>query len=389
MTTTTVPLNLTAEFGNEGSLPYRSLRLINDISASDLAYYLEYTIKAIDIKSPIRRELLGNISPQFVQDILGQETYFNIQRKLDSLRQDVNPSIRAKTMQRTLGLLSVDMIDAFSMKTVNPLVLYNDLHIPCPELLPEVRKAGAVGFVSTKLYQDRERRIRFHMFLDDQLKTKFTDLQDIVHEHFGDSASLILAGLVHNQHFTVKETNAPASNYMYRVVPDFLAHTNPEKAMRSRKSINKIGPVTLTQISNRYYAAGSYYQMAGVYDPNSGYPYIETDKMTFHRGMSHGITATLFTQKYPEGERAKIRDRSILPDGRPDVIVEDYETREVPKEEGLALIHIFDAQIRKKLQDIDTVSTMLDRDPSKIPDYEERKQTFGTNLVYPPQTLAA
>ena len=123
------------------------------------------------------------------------------------------PSFR-NLLQRALALSSFDTLDhEGTQKWMNDSgtdtnVLLKDLHLDDLTILPFPRQSLVAPFQSICLYRDVHRRIRLHN-ID---KNKADVLSSRPHSHYGDSASIIIAGKVVNQFISLKEVDEPTRN---------------------------------------------------------------------------------------------------------------------------------------------------------------------------------
>ena len=122
------------------------------------------------------------------------------------------PSFR-NLLQRALALSSFDTLDhEGTQKWMNDSgtdtnVLLKDLHLEDLTILPLPRQSSVASFQSICLYRDVNRRIRLHHIYENKAKTP-----EFPHNHYGDSASLIMTGKMVNQLISLKEVDEPTRN---------------------------------------------------------------------------------------------------------------------------------------------------------------------------------
>jgi hypothetical protein len=369
------------DYGPEGTIFLNTPRNITSVSKKDLHRYVRSTIQAIDIRNENHRLLLQALENGFIAKILGEKKSYHIEEELARLRSLSCFGIEHKILQRSLALMQYDLIDPVTVASINLPALYQDLHLPCPQLLPEIRKAGAGKFFSVKLFQDKERRMRIHIYPGE--RNPYSGLvinqDNIIHQHYADSASIVLTGEIVNQHYLVRETNDDNSDYfLYTVNPAHNPTDNPEKAMRSAKTLIRKARAAAERISNRTYKCGDHYQLPGIFY-NDGSAYEFTDTLDYHKTGNRGLTVTLFTQKYFSGERKKTRDMSVMPKNTPLSFTEEYESRRIAQDAAIELVKSVNPVVLDSLKNVNAANTLLNRGYRGL--FERRVQENGRRGV--------
>ena len=136
------------------------------------------------------------------------EEDFDITDSLHNIRSFRN------LLQRAIVLSSFDSLDQEGTREwmvasgTDTNVLLKDLHLDDLTILPStILQSRVASFQSIFLYSDVHRRIRLHHIYKNQAETP-----EFPHNHYGDSASIIMAGKMVNQFISLKEVDNTTRN---------------------------------------------------------------------------------------------------------------------------------------------------------------------------------
>lgn len=308
------------EFGPIGTIEQTYDWIRKKISYSELKEKLIYT--ALAINPSVSKKWIKNAQNGLLEEVLGLKNEYNVEEELHFLRSisESEKLSSQKLIQRTLSLISFDALDEKTIPIDNIKEIYNDLNITDIDILPECIKSSAVNFISICLYQDSNRRIRIHS-ISPCGKTEFP------HNHYGPSASIILAGSLVNQFLGVYPANhndeAEFGLYLLEnfSLQSFDRSKFSQALSKPANKFNFVLNIKVSIISSHLYRAGNYYFIPSPREDISKNPL--NDALTFHRIDTQKYAVTLFTQ---------ILDRqyshTTLPVGYPKVIYKYYD--EIP-----------------------------------------------------------
>lgn len=366
------------QFGLEATLPLTEKREYQTISISDLSHYLHYTLTALNPEILEHNSMLQKKPAEIISAALGASEKYSVSDNLVKLRKLIDPTPEQKLLQRTLALIHFDLLDPLAVEKQNIRTIYQDLNLLDSTIMPEPRRGGANGFRSLKLYQDSERRVRFHIYPAGKAEDNYIAQDNLAHQHYGHSASILLAGSLVNQHFKATPTDDPSTELaLYRVKPEHDPVTDPAKGVRSSKTLTYHQGVTVTRVSSHVYKAGEYYQLPKPLSDKEQkaipYKLEESDLLDYHKVGNLGLTATLWTLKYPS--QPTEYDFSVIPRTRPKSITVDYKAKNVDKKEFNQLLVETNHKIQKEIANINKISTVLDRGKRDL--FVERVKYYG------------
>ncbi|CAF0908007.1 unnamed protein product [Brachionus calyciflorus] len=241
---------------------------------------------AMCVHPSISKEILEYSKGRLIEDILGLKKSYNISDCLIYLR---NLPENSKThwhnlLQRVFSLISYDILDKQSVELTDLDDLYKDLNLQDKKISPVGRQSQTANFVSFCLYQDDKRRIRIH-FIRPNKETEFP------RDHYGSSASIILAGGLVNQHLAVYEAeNEKNADFGLYLIKPHDKRNNEDRDFCFRTNVN------LNVISSHFYKKGDHYFLPGPRKIQNDLN--ENDLLTFHRIDTKDYAITLFCQEF-------------------------------------------------------------------------------------------
>ncbi|CAF1042508.1 unnamed protein product [Brachionus calyciflorus] len=223
--------------------------------------------------------------------------YDELQKKLINTAMCVHPSISNEIFEYSKGQLIEDILGRKDSYNISDYILdkesveltglndiYKDLNLQDKKISPVGRQSQTANFVSFCLYQDDKRRIRIH-FIRPNEETEFP------HDHYGSSASIILAGGLVNQHLAVYEAeNEENADFGLYLIKPHDKRTNEDRDFCFRTNVN------LNVISSHFYKSGDHYFLPGPRKIQNDLN--ENDLLTFHRIDTKDFAITLFCQEF-------------------------------------------------------------------------------------------
>ena len=250
-------------------------------------------------------------------------------------------------------MLSCDILDPVSVEKQSPLQLYDDLSMTEQDIRPKAKGVMHGTLLGFDLYSDPERVVRFHIFL--KPNTQFSINQDpTIHLHAGHLGSLVLAGELVNQNFTIKESEVSNSKYGRH----YISYTDNGEAM-----LNKDGNVNIKEHTSHVYKTGEHYHVAGElqYKDKVAYPIIDSDESKFHFVGNNDITVTLFGVDKRNNNEGNKRGttRLMLQDGKEfgSTKIENPSFPMPNKTEVDSILKQADEKIRRELAEVGDCST--------------------------------
>ena len=143
--------NAICDFDPEGLIPLTQQREYQDVSKDRLLYFLQMTAKAIAPHK--QKKLLDAIDDGLIERVLGDQQSYNVSESLAHLRGLAESGAEEHLLQRTLSLISFDLLDPASVSQIIPAEIYEDLHIADSDIQPEMRKGGAILFTNFSFFR--------------------------------------------------------------------------------------------------------------------------------------------------------------------------------------------------------------------------------------------
>jgi len=324
------------DFGPEGNIDDQFDWERETISYSELKARLVRTAQSIN---PIRSKSWIEASMiDLLDQVLGSQEQYNISDSLNDLRalDRHEKSTGHKLVQRILALSSFDGLKKGLRERFNQI--YKDLNITDIDILPECKYSEASNLISICLYQDNCRKIRLHYIFPFATHCK----AEFPHTHYGPSASIILAGSLVNQFFSVfpkSKEDKDADFALYSAVKGGFADKLRRASVRFLFETN----IQLGLISSHLYKSGDHYFLPA---PRREVEHFSiNDFITFHRIGTQDFAVTLFSQSI-EGTLA----HATFPLESPEIFYREYETTNVmPDQEALRLAHYIDEKVREAM----------------------------------------
>lgn len=323
-------------FGPQGTIDEQYDWERETISYSELKQRL---IRAAQSINPIHsKPWLEATMNDLLDQVLGFKEEYNISDSLNELRalDQHEKSTGHKLVQRILALSSFDGLKKGLKERFNQI--YNDLNFTDLEILPECKYSDASNLISICLYQDKRRKIRLHYIFPFATHNK----AELPHTHYGPSASMILAGSLVNQFFSVfpkAKEDKDADFGLYSTVKKGFVDKVRRAPVRFLFETN----IQLGLISSHLYKSGDHYFLPA---PTRDIEHFTANNLiSFHRIGTQNFAVTLFSQAI-EGTLA----HATFPIGTPEILYREYETTKVlPDEEALRLANFIDEKVREAM----------------------------------------
>jgi len=344
------------DFGLEGTLPTFPNWELETISREDLKVILINA--SYSINPEINKKWIESAESNLLEAVLGEKDEYNIKGSLMFLRNiaEKDKTSEQRLVQRAVSIKSYDLLNPVSIAKQDLKTLYLDLCLDDPELLPEGRDAGAVNKIAFRFYQDDERRYKFHIYPPNTLADEYP------HEHYGDSASVILKGALVNQHFSLNKTDDNTAEFGLYVLKKAPFEG---KNQRVEKKLYREGNVNLDLITSHCYRAGDHYLLPAPAsrDGISSDKLIENDKLTFHQVATEPNTVTIFAQRFSKDITSYTTDDI----SGPEIITKEYTKpkRIMTPEEAGQMMKFFHRKILEELEGVEKPSTIIDRSKGK------------------------
>ncbi|WP_425364573.1 hypothetical protein [Candidatus Tisiphia endosymbiont of Mystacides longicornis] len=319
------------DFGPQGEIADRYNWAREVISYDELKVRLLNSAKLINSGQQVK--LINRVQSTLIEDILGFKKSYNVQTSLEFLRNIKIKNLEQKLLSRVLALSSYDALDKVSLKKQDVVkVIYNDLYFIEKDLLPQAKKSSAANFISFCLYQDSQRRIRIHKIMPSIQKH-----DEFPHNHYGSSASSLLAGSLVNQHIAVIPAKyALDANFgLYLLTRTSFTGPREEQTKVSFFQTN----VKVGIMSSHLYKYGDHYFLPGSRDIKNDLTI--NDTLTFHRVGTENYAITLFSQQM-SGRTSTHTTYNI---GNPSIIYKKYDAL-LSQRESVELMNKMDKIIK-------------------------------------------
>ncbi len=322
-------------FGPQGGIDEKYDWERKVISYAELQERLIHTISTL--RPSVKEALVARAKGGLIDDILGTKKEYNVLESLKFLRdiEDQNKNSEMRLLQRILSLTSYDALNAESIAKQNiSKIIYNDLNFTDKTILPSARQSGVANFVSFCLYQDENRRVRIHI-----VKPTTSQNSEFPHDHYGSSASSILAGALVNQHIAVIPAKYSIDAHFGLYLLTRTSFTGPREK-QTKVSFFQTN-VKLGVISSHLYKAGDSYFLPGPREVQSDLTV--NDILTFHRIGTGNYAVTLFTQ-----QMSGTTTHTTYEVGASTIIYKQFDDALLSYEESIRLASEIDKLIRGK-----------------------------------------